>query len=379
MHLDFAAGEMAQVDFGSGPEICEGSGGRPVKTWVFVMTLAWSRHQYAEFVTNQNVATWLACHRRAFESFNGVAQKVRIDNPKCAITRACYYEPTVQRAYGDLALGYGFLIDPCPVRDPAKKGRVEAGVKYIKRNFMPLRTFRSLHQANDELRAWVAGEAGNRIHGSTRERPLARFAAIEQALLKPLPAVAPECPVWARAKVHGNGHVVFEYCQYSVPFRLIGQSLWLEITAQVLRAYHEHELVATHRRCTRPGERSTVEDHLPPQAQAYFMRDPQWCLAQARAVGPACLALVEALFAHRVLDHLRAAQGVLRLTEGYSRARLEAACARALAFGTPTYRTVKHILKHGLDQAPELFDPAPLEEPYLGGGRFSRGPADALH
>ncbi|MBX3671300.1 MAG: hypothetical protein KF778_23125 [Rhodocyclaceae bacterium] len=183
----------------------------------------------------------------------------------------------------------------------------------------------------------------------------------------------------ARAKVHGNGHVVFEYCQYSVPFRLIGQSLWLEITAQVLRAYHEHELVATHRRCTRPGERSTVEDHLPPQAQAYFLRDPQWCLAQARAVGPACLALVEALFAHRVLDHLRAAQGVLRLTEGYSRARLEAACARALAFGTPTYRTVKHILKHGLDQAPELFDPAPLEEPYLGGGRFSRGPADALH
>jgi transposase len=136
--LDFAVGELAQVDFGSGPLITDRETGDVFKTWFFVMTLAWSRHQYAEVVRDQSVATWLACHRHAFEWFNGVPRKVRIDNPKCAITKACYYEPTVQRAYGELALGYGFVIDPCPVADPQKKGRVEAGVKYVKGNFMPL-------------------------------------------------------------------------------------------------------------------------------------------------------------------------------------------------------------------------------------------------
>lgn len=105
--LEFAVAEMAQVDFGSGPLITDRQSGEVIKSWIFVMTLAWSRHQYAEIVRNQSVETWLACHRHAFEWFNGVPRKIRIDNPKCAITRACYYEPTVQRAYGDLALGYG--------------------------------------------------------------------------------------------------------------------------------------------------------------------------------------------------------------------------------------------------------------------------------
>ena len=63
------------------------------------------------------------------------------------------------------------------------------------------------------------GEAGNRIHGTTRARPLTLFSETEQALLQPLPAIAPECAVWAKAKLHGNCHVQFEHCYYSAPFR----------------------------------------------------------------------------------------------------------------------------------------------------------------
>jgi transposase len=377
--LDFAVGEQAQVDFGSGPLITDRQTGEVFKTWFFVMTLSWSRHQYAEVVRDQSVATWLSCHRHAFEWFNGVPRKVRIDNPKCAITKACYYEPTVQRAYGELALGYGFIIDPCPVADPAKKGRVEAGVKYVKGNFAPLREFHGVPHANEQLRSWIMGEAGNRIHGSTRERPLTRFSATEQALLQSLPPIAPTCATWAKAKLHPSGHLQHDYCYYSAPFRLIAQTLWLEITPDAVRIYHEHDLVAIHPRLFKPGDKSTVDDHLPPDAQAYFMRDPQWCLAQAKAAGPATLAVVESLFAHRVLDHLRAVQGLLRLVDQYGRSRLEAACSRALNFGAPTYRTIKQILKDGLDQQPELFDAVVLEAPYLGGGRFSRTPATRLH
>ncbi len=146
-----------------------------------------------------------------------------------------------------------------------------------------------------------------------------------------------------------------------------------------MRIYQEHHLVAIHPRLFKHGDKSTVEDHVPPDAQAYFMRDPQWCLVQATAVGPACLAVVERLFAHHVLDHLRAVQGLLRLADSYGRGRLDAACSRALNFGAPTYRTVKQILKDGLDQLPDLLDAVVLEAPYLNGGRFSRTPADRLH
>ena len=76
---------------------------------------------YAEIVTNQKLETWLALHRRAFEFFGGVTSKLIIDNPKCAIVRACFHDPEVQRSYGELAEGYGFLISPCPPADPQKK------------------------------------------------------------------------------------------------------------------------------------------------------------------------------------------------------------------------------------------------------------------
>jgi len=379
MKLDFAVAEMAQVDFGAGPMITDRRTGERFKTWIFVCTLAWSRHQYAEFVRNQSIETWLACHRHAFEWFNGVPQKIRIDNLKAAITKACYYEPTVQRSYAELALGYAFMIDPCPAFDPKKKGRVESGVKYVKNNFVPLREFHSVAHANELLHAWVMGEAGNRLHGSTRERPLTLFTDTEQALLQALPTAAPECATWSRATLHPNCHVQFEYCFYSAPFGLIGQILWLEITPHALRIYREHELVAIHLRLFKPGEKSTVDDHIPPDAQAYLMRNPQWCLAQASSIGQACLALVESLFGDRVLDHLRAVQGVIRLSDQYGRRRLESACARALSFGAPQFKTVKQILAQGLDLQPNLIESIELEAPYLGAGRFSRDPNDLLH
>ena len=102
--LEFAPGEAAQVDFGAGPILLHPDG-KPRRTWAFVMTLAHSRHQYLEFVWDQTVATWLGCHRRAFEWFAGVPERIVIDNAKCAITRACAQDPVVQRAYAECAEG----------------------------------------------------------------------------------------------------------------------------------------------------------------------------------------------------------------------------------------------------------------------------------
>ena len=172
VRLHFDPAEAAQVDFGAGPMLPDADGVIR-RTWAFVMTLAFSRHQYVEFVWDQTVATWLGCHRRAFEWFGAVPQRLIIDNAKCAITRACRTEPTVQRAYAECAEGYGFRIDACPPREPQLKGIVEAGVKYVKINFLPLRTFRDLADLNAQARTWVMTEAGSRDHGTTRRKPRA--------------------------------------------------------------------------------------------------------------------------------------------------------------------------------------------------------------
>ena len=371
--LDFAPGEAAQVDFGAGPILLHPDG-KPRRTWAFVMTLAHSRHQYLEFVWDQTVATWLGCHRRAFEWFAGVPERIVIDNAKCAITKACAQDPVVQRAYAECAEGYGFKIDPCPPHDPQKKGIVEAGVKYVKGNFLPLREFRDLADLNAQARAWVLDTAGARIHGTTRQPPLALFA-LEQPLLTPLPAIAPDLGTWHRVNVHKDCHVQFERILYSAPFALVGKTLWLRATDAAVALYEDYRHVATHPRGQRPGQRVSCKAHLPPEAQAFFAKDRQWCATQAGEVGPSCRTLIERLLADNILERLRAAQGVLGLLKPYGAQRLEAACARALAHDSPHYRTVKTILATRADLQGMPGDSS-TPHAYGGATRFTRPAAE---
>lgn len=366
--LDFEIADAAQVDFGAGPVLTVN--GMSLKTWIFVMTLCWSRHQYAEVVLDQTVETWLACHRRAFEWFGGCPNRIIIDNAKCAIIKACRYDPAAQRSYAGLAEGYGFRIDACPPRDPQKKGIVESGVKYIKKSFVPLREFRDQADANRQLREWVMQEAGTRTHGTTQEQPLMRFT-IEKPLLMPLPDVPPVLSVWEDVKLHRDGHVVYRYARYSAPYALVGKQLWLKATDTVIQLFHRHELVATHPRQPRGG-RHTVRDHQPPEAQAWLEHDPQWCLARAKEIGPSCHGVILALFNDAVLINLRGAQGIVRLHRKVGDQRLEAACARALAFNSPKYSTVKGILDKGLESEALPQPAAANANTYLSGGRFGR-------
>jgi hypothetical protein len=380
MPLHFDPAEAAQVDFGKGPIIIDIETGERINAWFFVMTLCFSRHMYVEMVRDQTVMTWLGCHRRAFEFFGGVPRKVIIDNAKCAITKACTREPVVQRSYADSAQGYGFLISPCPPREPQMKGRVESGVKYVKYSFMPLRNFKSLADANQQLREWVLGEAGNRKHGSTYLKPLNSFTDTEKHLLLKLPDVPPELAEWAKVKVHGDCHVQFKKCRYSVPYQHVRQTLWLRASENSIRIYHEHSLVSQHVKLLRPGSRTTIEDHLPPNAQAHLMKDPIWCRAQADAIGEFCKQVIEILFGDKVLDKLRAAQGVVGLSEKYGKARLNAACKRAIAYKSINYTTIKNILQKGYE-----YETLPEEEAFdllstaYTNGRFIRSINETKH
>ncbi len=379
--LNFKPGEAAQVDFGFGPKLLNSESGKMVKTWIFVMTLCWSRHQYAELIYDQKIVTWLGCHRRAFEWFGGVPGKIIIDNAKCAITTACFHEPTVQRAYADCAEGYGFIISACPPYDPQKKGRVESGVKYIKNSFVPLRDFRHGMDANQQLRKWILEVAGNRTHGSTRQKPLSLFEEIERNVLKPLPDVAPELCEWIKLKVYRDCHVRFNYCRYSVPYRLVHTEVWVRASETTLRIYQEHNMVALHSRIHTPDTPSTLMEHLPPKASEFLKQEPSWCREQAQIIGAACFKVVDLLLKDKVLDYLRAAQGIIKLKKAFGAVRLEAACRRALFYETPQYKAIKSILTKGLDSETLTEETAfeQLGEVYAGKGKFCRDLNQLVH
>jgi transposase len=344
-------GEEAQVDFGYAGRMIDPQTGKLRRAWAFVMTLSWSRHQYVEFVFDQRVETWLRLHRNAFEFFGGVPGRIVPDNLKAAIVKASWDEAQAQNSYRECAQHYGFRIAPCRPRTPEHKGKVEqGGVHYVVRNFLGGREIARLDHNNREVHTWCLTTAGLRIHGTTKEKPLERFERVEKASLKVLPETPYDLAVWKRAKLHRDCYVVFEGAFYSAPFRFVGQTLWLCAGSRQVHMYTaRYELVATHERAQKAGERHTHVDHLPQEKLPGLLLDRESCLREASEIGSATQQATQAILDDPVMERLPSAGRLLRLRKRFGDVRLEAACRRALAFGDPSYKTVKRILKQGLD------------------------------
>jgi transposase len=365
VRVELAPGVEVQVDFGYAGMMFDPASQKVRKAWAFVGTLSFSRHQYVEFVFDQTVPTWLACHRHLFEFFGGVLERVRIDNLKAAIVRACLEEPEAQRAYRECAEHYGFLITPCRPHTPQHKGKVENGVHYVKRNFLAGRDYttpqHNCHHANQDVLGWVQGTAGQRRHGTTKQIPLEQFEQVERAALRPLPLVPFELVTWQQVKLHRDCYIVFDNAYYSAPYRYVGETLWVRATAKSVEIHREFERLVIHTRAARPGERQTLLTHLPPEKVAGLTLTPSACLDRAHAIGPSTGEVVVHLLNERPVDRLRAVHRLLARAEKDDPTRLERACARALAFGDVSVRTIENMLRTGIaDQtASEAPEPAP--------------------
>jgi transposase len=354
-----APGEEMQVDFGSVGQLYDPATGRVRTAYAFVATLGFSRHQYAELVFDQKVATWIGLHRRTFEFFGGVVHRVVPDNLKAAVLKALVYDPVLGEAYRKMGLHYGFLISPTLPATPRHKGKVENGVHYVQRNFMAGQEFADIRFANQHLRRWVLEVAGVRQHGTTHQPPLRLFRESEQAALLPLPEEPFSLIEIRPVKVHPDCHVVISGSYYSVPYTYVGQKLDAFVHERVVEIYRGQQLVATHVRCQKAGQWQTRLEHYPPHKAAYLQRTPDFCRKTAERIGPAARQVVELLLSDRPLDRLRSVQAILRLEESVGPQRLEAACARAVYYGDVNYRRIKGILNAALDREP-LPDRLPL-------------------
>lgn len=366
------AGEEAQVDYGFLGMWWDPWTGRRRAVHVFTMELSHSRHLYARAVLRMEQRAWLESHVAAFEFFGGVPRRVVPDNLKAGVLRPDLYDPRFNRGYQELAHHYRFLIDPARVGKPRDKARVERVIPFIREDFWRGRHFVTETEINAALETWCLEVAGQRVHGTTRQCPLEVFRLVEQPALLPLPPTPFELAIWTEAKVARDCHIQVAGAWYSVPYQYVGKTLAVRLTLHLVQCYLDYRLIKTHVRVPR-GRRSTDWSDYPPERASFFRRTPDWCRQQARHLGPAVTQTVEALLEPHALHHLRQAQGILRLAEKYGALRLDAACARALAFGDPAYRTVKTILERGLEREQE---PAPCQGHLA--GAFLRGPEELL-
>lgn len=354
MRIETKAGEIAQVDFGYVGNIYDEEDNLFKKAYVFVMVLCYSRDAYYEIVKSQDVNTWCSCHIHAFHHFGGSPKIIIPDNLKSAIIKASFCDPVVNRSYSDLAKHYGFQIDPCIPATPQHKGKVESGVKYVKNNFMKLRSFNNFTDANMQLELWNKNTAGQRIHGTTRRKPKELFDLYEKNELTELPLDHFEIPVYKELKVSRDFHIQLDKAYYSVPYELCARYVLARKTDSQVTIFKENRTVAVHFP-KNPGKRSTSEHHMPPDKLKYMKHDTDYCLKKAGFIGENTLLVVKKMLKEEVIRNLRGAQNIIRLEKKYGKSRLENACSRAVFFNNYSYYGIKKILEQELDKQSYLF------------------------
>src|ERR1700756_5122050 len=178
------AGERFEVDWGHFGAL-DYSGDKR-KLYAFALVEAHSRMLYLEFTHSQSFETFVRCHMHAFAALGGVAREIAYDNLATAVAEHDGRLVRFLPRFLGFAREYGFFPHACNPAAGWEKGKVERAIGYLRRNFWPLREFTDLHDANRQVRQWLAEVANQRLHRETRERPLDRF---QPEALRPLPVI----------------------------------------------------------------------------------------------------------------------------------------------------------------------------------------------
>jgi transposase len=353
------AGEIMDVDFGFLGKLWDDSIHKFRKIWVFSARLRHSRKAYRELVWKQDTTTFLLCHIHAFEHFNGVPEKVVLDNLKAGVIKNCIDNDLLNRSYLELAEYYSFIISPCLPCKPEHKGGVENDIKYIKRNFWPqlkekIKVYPQLGlmDGNEELKKWDDEVANiRRISGISRT-PQEIFNTEEVLALRSLPAVRWEPIEWFSCVVGKDWLIRHNGSMYSVPYMLIGQTVFIRITSQFLTVYFEHQPITQHQKATIKGSYQRNPLHAPPFKDVVLFSNRHGLLVQAEELGPNIAEFCKKMLTDNTVDKLRPVRSLLQLVLRYDKNRLDKACERAVKYNTIRYASVKHILERGLDLEP---------------------------
>jgi transposase len=364
------AGEKVFVDYGDGLRIVDRSTGEEVDVDLFVAVWGASNYTYAEASMTQTKRDWVMSHVRAFEYFGCTPQIVVPDNLKSGVTRACRYEPEVNRSYLDVAQHYGCVVVPARPYRPKDKAKAEVGVLIAKRWIVASlrnRTFFSLEELNAAIRELLE-KLNNRLMKKQQKSRREVFEELDRPAAQVLPESRYEYSEWKKCRVSIDYHVEIDVHYYSVPYQLLSEEVDARFTDQYVEIFYKGKRQASHVRSFEKHHHTTIKAHMPVSHQRHSEWNPSRILSWAEKIGPNTGMMVKAILESRKHPEIgyRSCLGILQLSKRYSAERMENACKRAIAYRNYSFKSIRLILDNGLDKQAdgiaESCKPGPMHE-----------------
>lgn len=347
--INHIPGERTQIDYADGVWITNRKTGTKKKCQLFCGVLPFSSRTYAEFSTDQKLASFIRSQERMWAYFGGVTPYVVIDNLRSGVSKAHRYDPVVNPTYCDYANRTGFAVLPARPYTPRDKASIEATIGVIQRDFFQRHRntiFYGIEEANAQLRPYL-DELNNKIMPDYGVSRMDRFS-VEKTQLLSMPEEIYEMVEWRQAKVHPDCCIQVANALYSVPFRHCGKTVRVKIGTKIIEVFGEDtERLACHARQPKYGQ-SISDEHMPPSQIQASSFDIKKAKAQAESVGPHTDQLINELLSDsRPLRYLRRVQGILRLlNKDFSREALEYAATQALTFNRHQLHYIKSCAEY---------------------------------
>lgn len=347
MFIDYAGQSIPVIDSGTG-EIRDAQ--------VFVAVLGASNYAFVDATWSQGLPDWIGSHSRAFRFFGGCPLTLVPDNLKSGVTHPHLYEPELNPTYQEMAAHYGVAVIPARAGKPKDKAKVENAVLVVERWILArLRNFEffSLPELNEAIRKLLV-EFNNRPFQKQRGSRHSLFLEVERPALMPLPAEPYEFATWKKVKAGIDYHIEVDGSYYSVPYQLRHERLEARLTSGTVEVFHRNKRVASHIRSGRARKHVTVNEHMPEAHRQYAEWTPQRLISWAAQNGPATAEVITRIMEARLHPQhgFRPCLGIMRLGKKHGSDRLEAACKRAIAINSLSYKSIESILDTGLDSKP---------------------------
>ena len=214
--LDMVPGQQCQVDPGELRNVM--IGGQPQTVYFVVFVLSFSRLMHLSYSLKPiNTSDFIRMHDAAFRYFGGQPEELVYDQTKLVVINEKYRELTLNQRMAEYATRAGFAIRACEGYDPESKGKVEAGVKYVKHNALYGESFRDTDELTDYLNHWLDHVANVRIHGTTGQLPMALYDAQERSKMRPYFALKGHADQRIIRKADKTGLISYQSNKYSVP------------------------------------------------------------------------------------------------------------------------------------------------------------------
>lgn len=246
MRFETPPGHQMQIDFGE-KRVC--LAGEMTRIYMFVATLGYSRRTFAMAFRHERQSAWLDGIEAAFRYFGGTTTEVLLDNARALVTHhdAATREVIFNDRLHAFSRYWGFRPRACAPYRARTKGKDERGVGYVKHNALAGHSFASMEALEQHITWWLREVADTRCHGSTGEPPLQRFVRDEVSRLRPLQGRPPFRQLRELVrKVHSDCAVEVDTNAYSVPWRLVGESVQVTLSGTQVRIFHGGQLVAEH-------------------------------------------------------------------------------------------------------------------------------------